>query len=658
MTNPLDLDVRHDAKTLALRHAQLGVVFEARLQAGQQARAAGQALEIVAPGGMTVYGTARLGKHARALRLAVPKRSQVVQTGIGHPDSGLNDSLYDPDSDTALQFEARNVAVTREMEADFRITLRGDRVVRVALKENHLGSFCPYLGNGRIEVKGTAPCGWLSYYCHFEHPTERTILEDLDAAGELTDYGFSFFLIEMWQKNANKPRVWTYHHEAEADRGKFHHGMKWMAKQIRRRGLRPGLWVVPFGTGNPAVYDAHWDMFLNDAQGRPLSDWSGIFMLDPTHPAAQRHMCRQLRILAEDWGYEFFKLDGLSGRPDHYCEWFYAQPEVRARFSRKIAEPLRTCLKKLRRTLGRSRYFHACAADYRGACVGVPDGARVGQDVFFSGESGSWKSIRHAASVLLGSLFTHRYIWHADPDILSLRAPLSIDQARAWATIFGLTGAFLASSDRLARLPKKRLDILKRVLPPADILPMDLTPCAKRMPIWKLGVRKPFARWSVVALFNWDGSGETTRRIRFHELGLDGRATYLLFDFWNQTFLGEHKKETLLTLPHQACRVIAIHEKADVPQVISTNRHITQGAVSIHKLAWYQERRVLRGRCEVVADDPYDLFIHVPKGLRAKRWESDADSSRLARMTGEILRLRLQHGTTGLRDWTVRFQEA
>ena len=68
--------------------------------------------------------------------------------------------------------------------------------MRIHVKSNYLRSLCPYLSKGRIRVKGPAPAGWLSYYCHFEWPSEKTILEDLEVAAELVDHGFSFFLIE------------------------------------------------------------------------------------------------------------------------------------------------------------------------------------------------------------------------------------------------------------------------------------------------------------------------------------------------------------------------------------------------------------------------------------------------------------------------------
>jgi len=650
------LTLRRKNRTASLRHRRLGLLFEAMLPRNASARLHGPLLQIRASEKITLEAAVSLSPEAATCRLHIPPDSRVVQTGIGRPDSRLNNAVYDPRTDIALSFHAARVTIESQTPGAFRVLLRDPREVCIRVRENRLRTFCPWLPKGAIKIKPPAPTGWLSYYCHFERPREDTILEDLDVASTLVDHGFSFFLVESWQQNALKLPVYNFHNEAVCDRAKFPRGMKWLADRIREKGLRPGVWFVPLGTGNPKLFNRTPDMFIRDAAGAPIRDWSGLYMFDPTHPAAQEHIAQQLRTLADDWGYEVFKLDGLSGRPDHYCEWFYSQPHVRARFSRKRPEPFRDTVRLIRRALGPERYFHCCAGYYNGAAVGLADGARTGGDVFFSGQAPSWSAIREAASVILEALFTNRYVWHADPDILVLRRPLTLDHARAWATLFGLTGVFLASSDRLAKLPASRLDILKRVLPAADILPMDLAPRTTRAPIWNLAVNKPFARWNVIAAFNWESARPLKETIRFAELGLDPRAPYLAFDFWNKRFLGRHRAQITLTIPPQSCRVIALHGDLARPQLISTSRHITQGAVSIRSLRWDPQTLTLTGQSNLIAHDPYDLFIHVPDRFVLAGCASSAARSTLTTASRSIARLRLAHTQTAPLPWSLRFK--
>ena len=654
---PGRLRIAFDRKTGSTRlHVSgLGVVWEAALGAGQRASLAGQVLTISGRGPVAIEGDVKLSRNARAVRLGSAARWQVVQTGIGGPDTDLNNAVYDPNCDLGLRFDAGQTKVTTEKAGTFRVTLKDAKRVRIVVEQDHLKKLCPYLPGSGVKPKPPAPGGWLSYYCHFEWPSEQAILDDLDVAGRLVDYGMSFFLVEAWQRNANRQPVNAFHNESKHDQKKFPRGMKWMADQIRRKGLRPGLWAVPLGTGNPAVYRSNPRMFLHDAKGGPIPDWSGVYMFDPTHPAARRHIAEQVRIMVEDWGYEYFKLDGLSGRPDHYGEWLYSLPAVRKAFFRPVVEPFRKTVQLLRRAMGPRCYFHACAAYYRGASVGIPDGARTGGDVFFVGEAPSWRSVRAAGEVVLESLFTNRYLWHADPDVLCVRSPLTVDEARAWASLFGLTGVLTASSDKLAKLPASRLDILKRVMPPADIFPMDLEPRKKLAPIWNLAIRKPFGSWNVVGIFNWDKPKTVRQVVRFDQPGLDPKASYLVFDFWNQKFLGSFRKEVALGVPPRGCRVVAVHAERDEPQVISTNRHITQGGISLDKVKWQKRAGVLSGKAKVVGSEPYELFVHVPSGLRAKCVESDADSARLIRGRGPVVRVRLEHSKTEECRWSVFF---
>jgi hypothetical protein len=60
------------------------------------------------------------------------------------------------------------------------------------------------------------------------------------------------------------------------------------------------------------------------------------------------------------------------------------------------------------------------------------------------------------------------------------------------------------------------------------------------------------------------------------------------------------------------------------PQLVATSRHIT-GHISIKKLSWEEERKMMTGISEIIEGDPYSLFIHVPEGWRFSKHESDVD---------------------------------
>ena len=72
--------------------------------------------------------------------------------------------------------------------------------------------------------------------------------------------------------------------------------------------------------------------------------------------------------------------------------------------------------------------------------------------------------------------------------------------------------------------------------------------------------------------------------------------------------------------PHE-CFVIAIHEKANHPQLLSTNRHLTQGAIEVEDLKWNEEKKELSGISELVKSDDYELVLTLPEDLEFNKAE-------------------------------------
>lgn len=58
--------------------------------------------------------------------------------------------------------------------------------------------------------------------------------------------------------------------------------------------------------------------------------------------------------------------------------------------------------------------------------------------------------------------------------------------------------------------------------------------------------------------------------------------------------------------------VYAIRKKLGRPQIISTSRHITQGAVDLISVSWDDKKYVLSGISNVVAKEPYQITFFVP----------------------------------------------
>ena len=95
--------------------------------------------------------------------------------------------------------------------------------------------------------------------------------------------------------------------------------IKAVLRDIRERGFEPAIWVAPFvASPQSKLFREHPDWFIKDADGKPLrSDKVGFggwrlgpwYALDGTHPEAQRFLEHTFRVMREEWGCTYFKLD-------------------------------------------------------------------------------------------------------------------------------------------------------------------------------------------------------------------------------------------------------------------------------------------------------------------------------------------------------------
>ena len=116
---------------------------------------------------------------------------------------------------------------------------------------------------------------------------------------------------------------------------------------------------------------------------------------------------------------------------------------------------------------------------------------------------------------------------------MMVRQPLTLQQAQVWATLQGLTGQALLTSDRLPDLSQQRLELVKRVYPAVDIRPVDLFPSNRRKTIWDLKISHLDRQYDVAGLFNFDESQLKQIILNWSDLGLNQEVPYHVFDFWN-----------------------------------------------------------------------------------------------------------------------------
>ncbi len=146
-------------------------------------------------------------------------------------------------------------------------------------------------------------------------------------------------------------------------------------------------------------------------------------------------------------------------------------------------------------------------------------------------------------------------------------------------------------------------------------------------------------------------------KISFRKLGLDTAVPYLVYDFWADAFLGEHRGSLTILVKLAGCRVLAFHPNLGRPQLLSTNRHLTQGAIELRDLRWDENRCELRGKSELVAGDDYSVTLHVPREYKFIEMKADCEEFKPDTRPPHLVRLWFKNKRDKTLTWRATFEK-
>ncbi len=593
------------------------------------------------PGRLAFSGTAPLRRGSFACRTIPTPGEQVLNFADGAGDSPCNDSVFAREEDLALRFFSCGTSIRASGEGKYAVALEADiddpalsAITLEAAPRYYASRWAP--GYHPIDRRRCprAPTGWMSWNTYFDKAgAEENLAEARIGAKYLKPFGLDIWSIESWQGNSLWLPVSNFHNlDLSVCKPQFPDGMKKLADDLRALGFRPGLWMPLYGTGDKTFHDAHRDLFLHDADGNPIGCWNGRYMLDTTNPDALELLRRLTRTASREWGYEFFKFDGMANTPRKF-----ERPEIRARF-RNPSDPnwFDGSVKALREGIGDDRILLGCMGDFTGTEARYLDASRLGSDVVGCyhglGENynplGSsrwaqmpvkWENVLHQAECTFTQIFVNNIMFYTDPDTLLVGYTLEKHEAEVMATIIGLPGQLMFAGDRLGTLQYDRMKMIQQVLPVADIHPQNLYPYAasSMLPVWNLSVSRPFGSWRVVALFNFTDAPRAFD-VSMESLGLDPSKPYAAFEFWSGSWEGLIRGGIGCEIPMRTVRLFALREAADHPQFVGDDRHITQGAVELNDLEWNAAAKTYSLGVKAIGGFPFTYFVRVPDGFDFK----------------------------------------
>jgi alpha-galactosidase len=462
--------------------------------------------------------------------------------------------------------------------------------------------------------------GWCSWFYTLDKVSEDEVLRNTAfAADHLRGFGLEYVQVDDgyqrslgdWQGNE-----------------RFPHGMQWLAERIKTHGFKPGLWIAPYVISEASdVFRQHPDWLARRRDGslQRIGNWDNEnseaakaevtkrYCLDITHPEAANWLRDLSATIARRWGYEMIKID--------FVAWSILAVERYHDPTLSSAEVYRRGLEIMRAAAGEDCHILDCGP--ANTTVGLIDSMRAEADINYGYAAAAWKQYFDdpacSAAAAAKRYYFHGRTWVTDVDHVCIDL-LTVEQAQAAATLVALSGGNTISGDRLVDLAAAKLDILKRIMPsfgqaaiPVDLLDADIPTT------FVMRVERPFASWSLVALFNPDLDAAVERRFSLSRLGLDPAATYLAFDFWRQRLVGEITNDLALTIGPGSVTLLAVHAATGAPQLLSTSRHVAQGAIELEDVRWNSGDGALSGVSIGPTRTEHDVFVYVP-GNRPWAW--------------------------------------
>jgi alpha-galactosidase len=309
------------------------------------------------------------------------------------------------------------------------------------------------------------PTGWCSWYYYYTKISEKIILENLQEIKN-KNLPLEFFQIDDGYQIEIGDWLVT--------NSKFPAGMKFLADEIKKVGLKPGIWLAPFLVRPKAeIFQTYPEAIIKDEEGKPVSAiWQPLwgtghtFALDVTHPIALDYIETVFRTMTTEWGYNYLKLDFLYGA---------CLDGVIYNSKLTPVQKYRNALERIRKVVGKNTFLLGCGAPMYPS-IGYFDGMRISCDI-----TPKWK--RDFIRVLLKDknalcteralinglyrAFMHRNFWLNDPDCLIVRKDknkMNYDQTVLMATVMGLSGGMLLMSDNLSTIDTGRLPVLLKAI--------------------------------------------------------------------------------------------------------------------------------------------------------------------------------------------------
>ena len=542
--------------------------------------------------------------------------TDAIRAAIGPAASRYDNAIYNGERDRAFAIDG-TVGLTICYDWDegcygYSIKTKSEgiaerikyRIIKDILGEKYGIDFAPLKKRG---IYNKPPAGFMTWYALKFGASEEAVLRNTKFQREhLLDYGADTVWVDWeWCHRRYERERFDGVDAFNPDPEKYPSGLGYLAEKIKEAGFVPALWIgftndaalTDYEREHPEISLAH-----NDT-------WSGRYYYDITHPEYLDGFLPKAVGQVMSWGYKAIKFDTLPNCIQAH-ENFHAnmhKPEL------TTYSAYRGMVKRVRELVGEDVYMLACSGSYDPVLLwgaGLFDSSRIGPDLF------TWEKFVETFDRLAQFYPLHGVVIYNDPDNVVLREEYStFEQAKTRLSVVSLLGLPLTFGDELSELPEERLDLLRRALPVQKVHPADFNNGLSdgKTRLISLNISRPYEGYLVAGVTNLTDAPRT-REISLADTLRLADGEYLVWDYFEDKLLGVFTRSIILELSPYSTKVLAVRRKLSRPQLVTTNRHLTQGAAEIVDMSWSEDTLELAFTSRLVKDDPYKAVIHLPEG--------------------------------------------
>ena len=441
-----------------------------------------------------------------------------------------------------------------------------------------------------------------------DYSYQEMVLRNAKAVSErLGGFNVEYFWVSISNLKDRVPGNWL-----SCEYKQIHNDTEGLAEDLKHFDMKLGLWFAPFWIpdkfsnqaesqknqllktdGVPTKDNTKW---LRGISGKyPENERLSFYCRDGSSKEAEEYI-REVLTKYREAGVKYYMIDFLwAGAGDLYGPFGYNEYEDKS----KIAgtEVYRNLLKVIRETTGDDTYIVSSTGPTF-VNTGLVDGSRTGPDIGegraalpdYSNYPGTFvlnnKDNLVRSCINMSSVYhLNGKFYHCDSfNVVTIDKPIPLSEAQITVSLAAMFESPMMIGDPVFSLSEDRLKLLKKALPqnkveetaiPLDLFETEYGDCPK---MYHLPIERRWGKYSILGLLNTENETKTFS-VNLADLGYDKDC--VLYDFWDERFLGIKNGKCSFEVAPNSIRVIRITPYENRPQLIGTDMHVLQGAVEI-----------------------------------------------------------------------------